>query len=49
MPIRYDIKDSQTGRIVASAKTRDAAHRSADRRDAAYGAVRYIVLPVWAD
>lgn len=49
MPVRYDLIDSQTSKVVDSFKTRDRAYRAADRKDAAYGAVRYIVRPVWAD
>lgn len=39
--MRYEIIDCQTGRVVGHAKTLRGALRSCDRRDAAYGAVRY--------
>lgn len=48
-PIRYDIVDRQTGRVVATAKTRAAANRSVDKRDNAYGAYRYMANPVYGD
>lgn len=47
-PIRYDLIDSQTGRILKSYTSRSVATRAADLRDLAYGAVRFIVQPVWA-
>ncbi len=46
-PVRYDIKDARTGRVVKSVKNRDLAYRIADRLDAEWGAVRYAVHPVW--
>jgi hypothetical protein len=46
-PIRYDIIDMRTQAIVATVKTRANATRTCDRRDAAYGAVRYVARPVW--
>lgn len=46
--IRYDILDNKTGLVIASRKTRSAATKFADRKDLEYGAVRYIVSPVWA-
>lgn len=49
MPIRYDLIDIQTKAVVGSYKTRGTASRAADRRDLAYGAVRHVVRPVWAD
>ena len=47
-PIRYDIIDTQTRRIVGQAKTRAAANRSVDRRDNQYGAYRYRAVAVYA-
>jgi hypothetical protein len=49
MPIRYDLIDSRTGQLVRSYSTRAAASRAADKRDLAYGAVRYLVQPVWGE
>lgn len=48
MPIRYDIIDSRTGAVVATAKTRVGASRSVDRRDNAYGGYRYRAVAVYA-
>lgn len=39
----YLVIDSQTGVTVGKAKTSKGAHRIADRKDTAYGAVRYYV------
>lgn len=47
-PIRYEIVDKQTGRVVATAKTRAGADRAVDRRDNAYGAYRYSVRTIWS-
>lgn len=47
--IRYDIIDSQTQQVIATRKTRNAATMFADRKDSAYGAVRYIVKPIWSN
>jgi hypothetical protein len=47
-PIRYDIIDKQTGKVVGSAKTLARANASVDRRDNAYGAYRYRAHPVYA-
>ena len=47
MPTHYEVIDSQTAKVVDTFKTRDRAYRAADRKDAAYGAVRYIVKPIW--
>lgn len=46
-PIRYDIIDKQSGKVVGTAKTRAGATRSADRRDNQYGAYRYSVRAVY--
>lgn len=48
-PIRYDVIDIQTQKVVKSCKTRNGATRAADNRDNAYGAVRYIVKPVYSE
>lgn len=48
-PIRYDLIDSRTGAVLKSYKNREVATRAADQKDMAYGAVRYIVKPIWAD
>jgi hypothetical protein len=41
----YDICDRLNGMlIVATCKTRNGAHRSADKRDNAYGAYRFSVV-----
>lgn len=45
---RYDLIDIQTGIVVKSFPTKKAARSAADRKDAAYGAIRYIVKPIWA-
>lgn len=46
---RYEVIDAQTKQRVGSLyKTRDGAMRAADRLDAAYGAVRYVVRAVTA-
>lgn len=48
-PIRYDIIDSRTGKIVTTAKTRQGATKAVDNRDSAYGACRYSARAIWAD
>ncbi|CAB4151694.1 hypothetical protein UFOVP601_29 [uncultured Caudovirales phage] len=47
MPTHYLIIDTRTGATVGTAKTRAAASRSVDRRDAAFGAYRYRAVPVY--
>ena len=39
----YQVIDIQTKQIVATKSTRVAARRLADRKDLAYGAIRYVV------
>lgn len=39
----YEVVDAQTAKVVAAFDTSDQAYAYADRRDAAYGAVRYTV------
>lgn len=46
-PLRYDIIDSHTNRVVGTAKTSANAHNRADRMDNNYGAVRYTVKTIW--
>lgn len=48
-PIRYDIYDRHTGKVVGTAKTRKAASASVDRRDNAYGAYRFQAQAVYVD
>lgn len=45
----YRVTDAHTGATVGTYATLRAAHRAADRRDAAYGAVRFTVsrIPAW--
>lgn len=47
--IRFDIIDIQTGKVVATAKTRASANRMADNRDLKYGAIRYTVRAIWSN
>jgi hypothetical protein len=42
----YAVIDTHTGRRVGIYGSRTRAYRYADRRDAEYGAVRYIVRPI---
>jgi hypothetical protein len=39
----FQIIDSRTGAVVGTAKTISGARRSVDRRDNAFGAVRYAI------
>ena len=48
MADRYEVIDSRTNEVVGNYKNRDAAYRFADRKDHAFGAVRFIVKPIWA-
>jgi hypothetical protein len=48
-PIRFDIIDRQTGKIVSTALTRAGANRAVDRRDNQYGAYRYMAKAVYSD
>ena len=48
MADRYEVIDNRTNIVVGSYKNRDAAYRFADRKDQAFGAVRFIVKPIWA-
>jgi len=41
----YDVIDRQTGDVIATVTTRNKARRIADRKDAEYGAYRYMVRP----
>lgn len=47
--IRYDIIDIQTKKVVSSHATRAVAKATANRKDIAYGAIRFIVKPVYAE
>jgi hypothetical protein len=47
MASRYEVTDVQTQKVVAAYTNRDRAYNYADRRDNEYGAVRYVVRPVW--
>lgn len=42
----YQVIDTQINVVVACYATRKAARRMADRNDAEYGAVRFIVKPM---
>lgn len=46
-PIRYDVTDTHTGKIVASFKSGTRASSYIDRHDMAYGAYRYARRAVW--
>lgn len=39
----YQVIDIKTGQVVATRSKRVAARRIADRKDLAYGAIRYLV------
>lgn len=49
MATTYQVIDIQTGKILSTYKNREAAYRTADRKDAAYGEVRHIVQPIFAN
>lgn len=49
MASSYNLIDTKTGIVLKNYKSRDKATDAADRKDHAYGAVRYSVQPVWAD
>lgn len=44
----YEVIDCRTQQRVGRYRTRDGAHRAADRMDSAYGAVRYVVRRIAA-
>lgn len=48
---KYQVVDVQSGRVVGeyAAKSVNRARSFADRKDREYGAVRYVVRPVWQD
>lgn len=48
MASSYQVIDMQTSKVVGEFKSRDRATDMADRKDRAYGAVRYVVKPIWA-
>jgi hypothetical protein len=45
----FEVYDRQTKQTVGTAKTREGARRSVDRRDNAYGAVRYAYRAAGSD
>lgn len=47
MADHYELIDIQTGKVIKSYTNRAAAIRAADRKDLAYGSVRFIVKPIW--
>lgn len=47
MAAKYEVVDNQTSRVVASYTSRRRAQARADKMDLQYGAVRYVVRPVW--
>lgn len=49
--VAYEVVDNQTRKVVGTFKpaNRVRARRMADRKDMEYGAIRYIVRPVWAE
>lgn len=48
MTTHYEIIDSRTGKVACTRKTSAKAYDKADAMDAAFGAVRFIVRPVFA-
>lgn len=46
-PLHYEIYDRRTGNIETTAKTLKGALSAVDRRDNAFGAVRYCHRAVW--
>lgn len=45
-PATHEVVDARTGKVVGQYRSVHRALAAADRRDAAYGAVRYIVRPI---
>lgn len=47
--IGYEVVDNQTKAVIKtySEGKRQAARNFANKRDLAYGAIRYVVRPVW--
>jgi hypothetical protein len=46
--ITHEVVDGRTGKVLRQFTSSRAAYRYADRKDAAFGAVRYIVRPIAA-
>jgi hypothetical protein len=42
----YNVIDNQTGKIVGTYSTASRARNARDKKDLAYGAIRYSVRPV---
>lgn len=50
MATSYQIIDNQTKQVIGAAhKTRKSAQHKADRLDHRYGAIRFIVRPIWPE
>lgn len=47
MATTYQLIDIQTQKLIKTYASRDAATKAADSKDRAYGAVRYIVKPIF--
>lgn len=49
--IGYTVTDRQTGKVIKTygEGKRSSASRFADKKDMEYGAIRYIVNPIWSD
>lgn len=47
MATTYQLIDIQTQKVIKTYASRDAATKAADSKDRAYGAVRYIVKPIF--
>jgi len=46
---RYDVIDIKTQKVVGTYATRVRARRAADKKDLAYGAIRYIVKAIYPE
>ena len=44
--MKYQVIDRQTGKVVGEYATVQAARKARDRKDLAYGAIRYMVREV---
>lgn len=47
MATTYQVIDNQTQQVVYTTDNRKRAYNKADRLDRNYGAIRYIVKPIW--
>lgn len=45
--MKYQVIDIQTKQVIGEYSTRRRASNRADKLDLAYGAIRYIVKPLW--